>query len=221
VKKIIKSFANKTLQPVIRKYLSKTRVYHYKGIKLSIPREVFHPAFFFSTRVLLQSLVKADLPGKTLLELGAGSGLISFIAKQNGAIVTATDINETAILNLHKNGVDNNLQLNIILSDLFKNIPLQKFDIIAINPPYYKKQAVTETEYAWYCGENGEYFTNLFRDLSNYIHQGSLVLIILSDECDIEMINKIAASFHFQLALEKRRRIFWEVFFLYQVVFVG
>src|SRR6185436_6799030 len=108
-----------------------------------------------STHMLLKYLKKLPLEKKLFLELGCGSGLISIYAAKKGAMVTATDINETALLFLAKNSRFNNTALRIIKSDLFHDISEQAFDIIAINPPYYKKQPLSARDYAWHCGENG------------------------------------------------------------------
>lgn len=113
-------------------------MYRYGNIRLEIPPQVFHPGFFFSTGLLLRYILTLPLQGKRFLELGAGSGLISIQAAKKGAIVTATDINPVAIDCLRRNCDQNNVTAEIILSDLFAVIPEQPFDIIAINPPYYK-----------------------------------------------------------------------------------
>ena len=134
------------------------------------------------------------LAGQSFLEPGCGSGLISIYAAKKGAMVTATDINPVAIEFLKKNSIMNEVDLTIIQSDLFKNIPVQQFDIVAINPPYYKKQPLTPKDYAWHCGENGEYFKSLFIGLCDYIHPESEVYMVLFDGCDIEMIANIAAQ---------------------------
>src|SRR6476620_7758593 len=135
----IKYFVGATYKPWLVKYLSTTKNYQYNGIKLVIPHEVFHPGFFFSTKLLLKYLDQYPLKGKTFLELGAGSGLIAISASKKGANVTATDINPIAVKFLKKNAESNNIHMNIIHSDLFQNITFQHFDFIAINPPYYKK----------------------------------------------------------------------------------
>src|SRR5690349_19019470 len=160
-------------------------MYTYKGIRLVIPPAVFHPGFFFSTRLLLRYIAALPLKNKLLLELGAGSGLIALYAARQGAQVTATDINPVAIQSLEMNRHSNHIPLTVIESDLFTNIPKQAFDIIAINPPYYKKQPGTPAEYAWYCGERGEYFQQLFSGLQPYIHAQSMVLMVLCYGCDL------------------------------------
>jgi len=199
MRKIVKYFVGVIYKPLLERYLSKTRHYRYKGINLIIPPEVFHPAFFFTTKLLLRYISSLPVKEKTFLELGAGSGIISlFVAKKN-AKVTATDINPVAIEYLKRNSLTNNINLQIIHSDLFQNIPRQHFDYIAINPPFYKKDPVSDKDHAWYCGKNGEYFQGLFTSLANYSDSTSTILMILSDGCDLEMINRYADEYGFRL----------------------
>lgn len=192
-------------------------MYSYGKIRLEIPPQVFHPGFFFSTRLLLRYISALSLQGQRFLELGAGSGLISIHAAKKGATVTATDINPVAIECLRRNCHQNKVQGEIILSDLFANIPEQLFDIIAINPPYYRKQPQTMADHAWYCGENWEYFEQLFTRLDTYIHNNSIVLMVLSEECDINMISEIASGHNFCLLKKITRRSAWEYLYIFQI----
>jgi release factor glutamine methyltransferase len=199
MKGVLKHIVARTYKPLLEKYLSRTRTYQYEDIRLEVAPEVFHPGFFFSTHVLLKYLKKLPLENKLFLELGCGSGLISIYAAKKGAIVTATDINKIALQFLAKNCRFNNTTLRIIESDLFHHIPEQPFDIIAINPPYYKKQPRTARDYAWHCGENGEFFESLFRDLARHIHLQTEVCMVLFDGCDMEMISNHASKNRFEL----------------------
>ena len=192
-------------------------MYRYGNMRLEIPPQVFHPGFFFSTRLLLRYISALSLQGQRFLELGAGSGLIAIHAARKGAIVTATDINPVAVECLHRNCDQNNVTPEIILSDLFANIPEQSFDIIAINPPYYKKQPQTMADHAWYCGENGEYFEQLFTKLEKYIHKNSIVLMVLSEECDIKMISEIASRHSFYIQKKITKKSIWEYLYIYQI----
>jgi release factor glutamine methyltransferase len=206
-----------TWQPFLRKYLSKTRRYRYKNIRLQVPSSVFHPGFFFSTHLLLDQIKGWSLRNKKLLEPGAGSGLISIYAAQKGAIVTATDINPVAVECLKENSTDNNVQLDIRRSDLFDQIPAQFFDIIVINPPYYKKDPRSYSDYAWNCGSNGEYFKKLFAQLGDYIHAETKILMVLCDGCDREMINEMAAENGYSMELICLKRNMIEKNFIYSI----
>jgi release factor glutamine methyltransferase len=154
---------------------------------------------------------------KKFLELGAGSGLISFVAAQNNAVVTATDINTVAIEYLKINSDKNHLPVQIILSDLFDEIPEEQFDIIAINPPYYKKDPQTQADLAWHCGENGEYFKKLFSNLAAYIKPSTEVFMIICDGCDIKMIHDYAAQNNFLLNCVHTESNLIELNFIYKI----
>jgi release factor glutamine methyltransferase len=217
MKAAIKHIVAHTYKPLLEKYLSRTRIYKYEDIHLEIAPQVFHPGFFFSTDILLNYLKKFPLAGKNFFEPGCGSGLISVYAAKKGANVTASDINPVAIEFLKKNSRSNNVEINIIQSDLFQQIPIQQFDIIAINPPYYKKQPVTHLDYAWLCGENGEYFSSLFLGLADYMHNASVVLMILFDGCDMEMIKEFAEKNNLKMELVHTQKNFLEKNFIYRI----
>ena len=213
----IRHIVTKTYKPLLGKYLSKTRVYNYEGIKLEIPPQVFHPGFFTSTQLLLNYIRQFPLKGKKILEPGCGSGLISIYTAKRGAIVTASDINPVAVEYLKKNSAQNKVILSVIESDLFEKIPMQQFDIIAINPPYYKKNPRSLIDHAWYCGENGEYFEKLFYSLHNYINNESNIYMVLCDGCDLQMINSFADKNNLKLQCVLTKKSLIEKNFVYKI----
>ena len=214
---LIKYIVARTYKPLVVKYLSTTRTYCYKDITLQIPPAVFHPGFFYSTKLLLNYISSLSLSKKSFLELGAGSGLISVYAGKKGAFVTATDINPSAIKALYTNRTINKIYFEIIRSDLFSDIPKKPFDIITINPPYYKKKPVTDADYAWYCGEEGEYFQGLFKHLKNYLKEDTLAVMVLCDGCDLDMINTMAGENNFYLNCVLSRNNLLERNFIYRI----
>ena len=217
MQRVLKYIVGRTYRPLLVRYLSGTRTYTYKNIRLEVPPQVFHPGFFFSTKLLLKHIRHLPLAKKNFLELGAGSGLISIYAAKKGAKVTATDINPVAVRALRRNSDLNGVELNIIHSDLFNEIPQQLFDIIAINPPYYKMKPVSDADYAWFCGEEGEYFQRLFESLGKYINSDSEVLMILCDGCDIEMVKTMAAKNSFYLNCIVKARNLLEKNFIFKI----
>lgn len=217
VQTFVRYLVANTYKPLLVKYLSSNRQYTSNGITLQVPPEVFHPGFFFSTKLLLRAIKKLPLHNRSLLELGAGSGFISMQAEKRGAIATASDINPVAIEYLQKNKLRNGCSIRIIQSDLFKAIPLETFDIIAINPPYYKKNPHSPADYAWYCGKKGEFFERLFDDLGNYMHTDTIVLMILCDGCDIDMIRSMAAGKGFNMKCTEKSRNLVERNFIFSI----
>jgi len=218
IKKFIKRISFRILYPVSKYYLSKERTYKYEEISIKVMPGVFHPGLFFSTKILLKYLRDKNLKGNTLLELGAGTGLISVFCAKNEAIVSATDINSKAIQNIKDNSSNNSVSINIIQSNLFDKIPEQKFDWIIINPPYYPKDPQNEYEQAWFCGSNFQFFIKLFDQLGIYSGKSSNIILILSEDCDIRRILKIAENKSFTFDVIKRKRKWGEWNYLYRIV---
>lgn len=190
--------------------MSRSNVVNNDGVVVFVPRGVFHPTLFFSTRFLLQTVLQQPLLGKTLLELGCGSGLIALTAARAGALVTATDIAPLALEAIKESAQKNKLPVEIIKSDLFANIPGRKFDIIAVNPPYYQSDVSDMSTAAWFAGNNMEYFHRFFEALPSHIHSQSSVFMVLSEDVNLPLIKSIAAQHQFSLNLKTERLIYLE-----------
>lgn len=217
MRKIIKKITHPILKFGLKLYYFKPRTFCYDGICVKVHPEVFPPHLTFSTKILLSFIKNIEVKNKSFLELGCGSGIISLFAAKKGAEVFATDINKKALSFLEKNASKNNLSLTIIESDLFENLEGKSFDYIIINPPYYPKKAKNKKEKAWFCGENFEYFENLFGQLPNYLNESNSCYMILSEDCQIEKIKNIGTinSLNFELIFEKK--IFKELNFVFQI----
>ncbi|MBV9986083.1 MAG: methyltransferase [Chitinophagaceae bacterium] len=217
MRRIARFFTTIFYKPLLIRWLSKERDYLHDGIRLSVHPQVFHPGFFFSTKLLLKQVSALPLEGKTFLELGAGSGLISISAAQQGAAVTASDINPVAVSYLKRNAAANQVSLSVVESDLFSAVPPRIFDIIAINPPYYFQTPVNWKEYAWYCGKNGEYFAGLFAELGNYVDRESVILMVLCDGVHRTRVQQIANERGFELECVKQAGNLLEKNFIYRI----
>lgn len=209
------------IAPIVSKlakiYTAKEREFSYKNIKVKVRPGVFHPGLFISTKILLDFVSDLELENKTFLELGAGSGIISILASKKGAIVYASDISSTAVENIKINAEVNNETISVFKSDLFENLPAMEFDYIVINPPYYKKDPKIEAEFAWYCGQNHEYFARLFDSLANHINNNSKVFMILSEVCDIDVITQIGKDRKFLWELIHRKSVLGEKNYIYNI----
>ena len=216
--RMLKRMVSKVGKPLMKWYLSKPRTFKSGSMELKIFSGVFHPGFFFSTQFLLQYLLEYELNEKKLLELGAGSGFISFVAESKGAAVTASDVSEAAIHGLQFNKKNLGSGITIIHSDLFDQIPEGQFHFIIINPPYYPKNAADESQRAWYCGEHFEYFQKLFLQLRQFAVPFGRIIMVLSEDCDILTISKIGEQHGFTLKQTRRKKIWWEWNYIFEIV---
>ncbi len=73
--------------------------------------------------------------GRSLLEVGCGSGYVSVWAAMNGYEVTAVDIDPKAVRNTLYNAYLNGVEVNAYVSDLLEKVD-GIFDVILFNAPY-------------------------------------------------------------------------------------
>ena len=97
------------------------------------------------TEELVRLMLKEDLDGKEILDIGTGSGCIAISLAKNSpnAKVSAIDISEDALKVARENAKLNNVDINFINADIFDYQTDKKYDVIVSNPPY-----VTESEKA-------------------------------------------------------------------------
>lgn len=207
--------------PLIAAYLKKDRRYTYKGFRLIVFHGIFHPAFFFSSKYFFSFIDRLRVRDKRCLEVGCGSGLLSLLMLRKGGWVTTLDIQERAVSNAVLNYQNNRSQfrhtLTALQSDLFAQLPPQAFDLIVVNPPYYFVDAQKESEQAWFCGKNGEYFQRFFAGLGLYCEENTDVYMILAENCEISRINRIASEHGFGLVAIHEKKMYWEKNFIFRV----
>ena len=215
----LKKISHPLLKFGLQFYYSKPRKYCYQDICIKIHPDVFPPQMTFSTKILLDFISEMDLNDKTFLELGCGSGIISLLAAKKKSFAIASDINQTALNYLAKNASNNNLNVQIVNSDLFEQIGNHSLDYIIINPPYYPKTPKNIKEQAWFCGENFEYFEKLFIQLPNFLSTETKCYMILSQDCDLEKIKAIALknTMTFELVFEKKELVETNYIFIIKI----
>lgn len=220
---ISKKIADYLIRPFLNSYLKRKSHFRYKNFKFIVFPGVFHPRFFFSTRLLLDFIQTLPLQGKSLCEPGAGAGTLSLFAASLGAKVTAFDINPVSIQNIQANLKELSTQIpsqNVALytSDLFDQIPPQYFDFILINPPYFFRNPENDEQKAWYCGSDGAYFHKLFQQIPNFTHTHTQTYMILADNCEIQRIEEIAAKYGISLSLFFEKKVWWERNYVFKLL---
>lgn len=87
-----------------------------------------------TTSLMIAEILKENLIGKTVLDMGCGTGILSILASMRGAEnVTGIDIDSWAVKSATENAATNNIPNLEVIQGGAESIPDRKFDIIYAN----------------------------------------------------------------------------------------
>ena len=150
--------------------------------KIYIKPQVYVP---FDKSVPAMLMQFSDLiKGKTVLDMGTGTGIIAILAAQMGAkYVSACDINKNAVEcaknNIRISGMANVIP-EVIYSDLFENIKNKKYDVIIFNAPWVQGTPQNLYELAIY-DENYALVNRFMEEALAYLESDGVILLQYSD----------------------------------------
>ncbi len=202
------------------RHIRRTRQWRRHGLTLTVPSGVFHPGLFFSSSVLATEIERRRPIGRSVLDVGCGSGLLSLVAARSGAVVTAVDINIEAVRTTASNASANGVDVEVLQSDLFVALGDRRFYLVVVNPPYFAKDPVDDAERAWFAGADLGYFERFFAGLGDHLETGPRIgttLMVLSEGCDTETIDAAATRHGFTSRVTVRKRqwlgvqVVWEI----------
>lgn len=221
---MLQFYHTKIRKPILSFYLKQNLGFSYDGLKLTVLKGVFHPKYYFSSICFYEFLKKQNFKAKQFIEIGCGSGFLSLLAYKLGAVVTAIDIDENAIsctkLNFKKNFTAQHTA-QIIKSNVFLNINPKIADIICVNPPYFFNEVKLQSQLAWNCGKNGEFFEKLFSQLNLFTNASTQTFLILADNCEIDRIKSMASDYNIVFELVFQKKIKWENNYIFRLYFNG
>ncbi|MCI8760226.1 MAG: peptide chain release factor N(5)-glutamine methyltransferase [Clostridia bacterium] len=104
------------------------------------------------TEILVEEVIQIaqKIRAKKILDLCTGSGAIAIsLAKYiQDSQITATDISNKALEIAQKNAKNNQVenQIAFLSSNLWEELPKEKYDMIVSNPPYIKREIIKSLE---------------------------------------------------------------------------
>jgi release factor glutamine methyltransferase len=158
------------------------------GLPLEVLPGVFHPRYFGSSAILARFVDSLPLRGKSFLEVGCGSGVVSLCAARRGALVTAVDINPDAVRCTVANATRNGLSVDCRCSDVFSALENMRFDVIAWNPPYLPGVPQTLAKAAFFGGNDFEVIRSFAGCLTRHLNRDGAAYTIVSADIDVDKI---------------------------------
>lgn len=177
----------------------------FYGLKINVNEFTLIPRYEteYLIELTLKEIKKMNLANPKILDLCTGSGAIGLTLKSllPSSEVTLSDISKDALMVANKNKNELNLDVNIIESDLFKNIP-GKFDIIISNPPYVMtneplpKDVLYEPHLALYSGPKGiDHIEEIFKNIKSHLNNKYLIALEINEKSEPDIINLIKTYF--------------------------
>ena len=160
----------------------------FDDLKIKVNRKVLIPRY--ETQEVVNKALEFINKESSVLDLCCGSGYIGLTIKQKtDCNVTLSDIDDEAIIQSKENAKDNNMNVEIIQSDLFENIN-GKFDVIVSNPPYIPATNVLDKsvidfdpELALFGGKDGnDLYKKIIKEAPNYINDGGYLVFEISED---------------------------------------
>lgn len=176
----------------------------FLSVRIPFDRNTLSPRQ--ETEILTDKIIK-DIGSRKLcvLDLCSGSGCIGIaIAKALDISVTLSDISKKANKIAKKNAELNGVNVTIIQSDLFNNIPT-KYDIIVSNPPYIKRRELEALEIevkdfdprlALDGGEDGlDFYREIVSTAPQYLSTGGRLYLEIGIEQSREVVKLLEEDF--------------------------
>lgn len=170
----------------------------YVNEEVLIPRQ--------DTEVLVEEVIRIaeKIKAKKILDLCTGSGAIAVsLAKYiENSQITATDISQKALAIAEKNAKNNGVdkQIAFLSSDLLKNIPKEKYDIMVSNPPYIQRELLKnlddevqkEPQIALDGGWDGlDFYRKIIKQADEYLKYGGYLCLEIGYDQKIDVIDLI------------------------------
>jgi len=155
-----------------------------KGLQVPGLSGKLHPHYgvYLPTRTDYVELLLSvtDVRGKTVFDIGTGTGVLSFLLLERGAAsATATDRDSRAVACARENAerLGFSKRFTVIEGDLF---PPGKADLIVSNPPWIPEPPKNRVDHAVF-DEDNRFLLGFLEGLTEHLNPGGEGLLLLSD----------------------------------------
>lgn len=178
---------------------------NFYGYEIKVNKNVLIPRF--ETELLVEKAIKYvrsmfNSNDISVLDIGTGSGCISItLKKELGCSVVGVDISKEALVVAKDNALDNGVDIEFVLSNVFSNVN-GKYDVIISNPPYIREDEEIENivrnnepHLALYAKDRGLYFYDkILKECSKYLKDKFLIAFEIGFEQGDE-VKKLAYNY--------------------------
>lgn len=163
------------------------------GLTIDAPAGIYHPTIDSSTEFFLRNIKGMKSSAiKSVLEIGAGCGAISlYIAANWDARLKASDISPAAVETIKHNAALNNLEIDVVESDMFERIPSGKYDLIVFNAPLIDKLPENAIEQYSLCDPNGATTRAFLRGAERHLQKNGLAIVSICRNSAYEVLSHI------------------------------
>jgi len=156
----------------------------YFGLNINVDYGVFPPDKGFFTNYIIKFL-ETQKQFNSILDMGSGTGAIGLYLKSINLArhITLCDVNMRAIDCIKSNCILNQIEVDIIHSDLFSNIPAQHFSLIVFNHPIFPSNTKVFRNQL-----NGGYeiIHKFLKIAKSYMNDSSLILMPFLSTLDLK-----------------------------------
>jgi release factor glutamine methyltransferase len=198
-----------------------TKVVRAAGFRLAVRPSVFHPRFFLSSEIFAAFVARLDLAGKSVADVGTGSGIIALAAARAGAgRVIALDINPDAARSAGENARGNGLgdRCHAVCSNLLSAVAAKPmFDVILSNPPYFAGEPLDVADRAWHAGPGYRDIAPMFAQCRERLKPGGRIYLLVSSDSDLDALAVMYEDAGLQSQLVHRRNVFFESLLIFEL----
>jgi release factor glutamine methyltransferase len=199
----------------------RTQIVRAAGMRLAVPPTVFHPRYFLTSEFFAAFVSRLDLPGKHVVDIGTGTGILALAAARSGAAsVLAIDINpraaHAAAENARASGLD--MQVKSVCCDLLSSVKSgAHFDVILSNPPFFAGEPRDLADRAWHAGPGYRDIALLFDQARAHLAPGGSMYVVLSSHADLGLFDLMITRAGLEARLAAQRSIVIETMKIYEL----